>query len=121
MKERFAQIRKAEGLSQEKFGNKLNMSRTGIASIESGQSAITDRTIADICRVFNINEEWLRIGEGPMHRPPMTADNELAASIGELINSNDEFTKNFLLGYLKLSDEAKEEVKDFIRSISKFV
>lgn len=29
----------------------------------------SDRTIADICREFNVSETWLRTGEGEMFQP----------------------------------------------------
>lgn len=121
MNDRFKQIRKDQRLTQADYGKKLNMSRTGIASIENNQCSITDSTISDVCRVFNVNENWLRNGSGPMYRPIMDTDNLLASQIGDLINSDDEFIKNFILEYLKLSDSGKEDVKNFIKNVSKFI
>lgn len=42
------------------------MKRNTIASYEVGLLKPSDRTIADICRIFDINETWLRTGEGQM-------------------------------------------------------
>lgn len=66
MKERIKIIRKNENLTQEQFANKINLKRSTIVMYEKGEREITDRTIADICRVFTINEEWLRYGTGEM-------------------------------------------------------
>lgn len=48
------------------MANKINLSQTHISALEKGTKRITDRLIADYCRVFNISEEWLRTGEGEM-------------------------------------------------------
>ena len=32
--------------------------------MEKGKRNITNRTIRDICKEFNVNEEWLRYGTG---------------------------------------------------------
>lgn len=107
-------------ISQEEFGAKIGVSRFSISNYESGKRSLTDRVITDICREFSVNETWLRNGGGPMIRPPKTIDNMIMEEIAKLVKSDDEFVKNFILEYLKLSDEAKQEVKGFIKNISKF-
>ncbi len=55
------------GLSQEEFGKRIGIeSRGHISSLENGVKNITDRIINDVCREFNINEEWIRTGKGEM-------------------------------------------------------
>ena len=107
-------------ISQEEFGAIIGVSRFSISNYESGKRSLTDRVITDICREFSVNETWLRNGDGPMIRPPKTIDNMIMEEIAKLVKSDDEFVKNFILEYLKLSDEAKQEVKGFIKNISKF-
>ena len=45
-------------LNQDEFSKKIGISRSNVANIEVGRINITDRTISDICREFNINEKW---------------------------------------------------------------
>jgi len=59
-------IRKYLGLNQEDFGGRLGISKTAISKIEKGVNNVSDRLILSICREFNINEEWLRTGQGEM-------------------------------------------------------
>ena len=66
MNERIIELRKALGLSQSEFGEKLGMARTSISSIEVKKTIVTDRTIISICTIYNVNEEWLRTGVGEM-------------------------------------------------------
>lgn len=64
MKSRIKEIRKENKLTQQAFGSLLNLSQSTIESIEAGRRAVTGRVVSDICRQFNINEEWLRTGSG---------------------------------------------------------
>lgn len=66
MNERIALVRKSLGLTQEKFAEQVGLSRNFMWMIESGTRVPSDRTISDICREFNVNETWLRTGEGEM-------------------------------------------------------
>lgn len=66
MNDRIKEIRKSEGLTQVEFAKRIGLSRNYIGLIEIGKRAPSDRTIFDICRVFSVNEKWLRTGEGEM-------------------------------------------------------
>lgn len=79
MEERIKFIRNQAKMTQTEFGEKLNIKKSTVAAYEVGAREITDRTIADICRVFNIREEWLREGVGDMKADtPATVAEELA-------------------------------------------
>ena len=67
MKERLVLIREKAGLSQSKFAEKINVSRNFISLVENGNRELSDRTIKDICSTFDINEEWLKTGNGSMN------------------------------------------------------
>ena len=54
MNERIKQVRQTVGLTQSAFATALGLSRNYIAMIEIGQRDPSDRTIADICRVYNV-------------------------------------------------------------------
>ena len=55
MIKRIIEIRKENGLSQEKFAEKLNLSRNFITQVETGKKNFSDRTIIDICESFFVN------------------------------------------------------------------
>ena len=67
--DRIFKVRKFLKLSQADFGEKIKLSPNFIWLMEKGQREPSDRTISDICRVFGINEVWLRSGNGEMMRP----------------------------------------------------
>lgn len=108
-------------LTQDEFSKKLNISRANVANIESGRVSITERTVQDICRIFSINEDWLRFGHGDIERPPMGKGNELVELIADLVQTDDDFSKQFIIEYLKLSDDEKEVIKKIMRNVKEYL
>nr|UVN04778.1 MAG: helix-turn-helix domain protein [Bacteriophage sp.] len=68
--DRIIEIRKEENLSQEEFGKKIGLSRSIIGCYEKNIRNVSDRTIRDICSNFNVNEDWLRTGNGDKEAIP---------------------------------------------------
>ena len=64
--ERIAEVVNMSGLRKTAFAEKINVSQSLISLICSGKTGVSDRTISDICRVFGVNEIWLRTGDGEM-------------------------------------------------------
>lgn len=117
MNERLLELRKQLGLNQAKFGEKLNLAQTTISDLEKGVRQITSRTIADICRVFNVSRLWLEEGKGPMFAPVSGTDTELMQRLSGLIKTNDEFRKNLILEYLRLDEAQAKAVEDFLFNV----
>ena len=105
MGERVKELRKALGLSGEKFGEKIGVTRSGISDIERGRNGLSDSNILAICREFNVNEEWLRTGTGEMFKD-MTLDEEIISFIGDIQwDASNTFKKRFISAIAKLSEE----------------
>jgi transcriptional regulator with XRE-family HTH domain len=69
MKERLKELRKELGLSQRVFCQALGLNQTTYASFETGERQIKEAYIKLICKVYNVNEEWLTTGTGKMFLP----------------------------------------------------
>lgn len=105
MGERVKELRKALGLSGEKFGEKIGVTRSAISDIERGRNGLSDSNILAICREFNVNEEWLRTGSGEMFKD-MTLDEEIISFIGDIQwDASNTFKKRFISAIAKLNDE----------------
>ena len=63
---RIASVIQASGLTKTAFSRKIGLSQPFVSQLANGDASPSDRTIADICREFNVNEHWLRTGEGEM-------------------------------------------------------
>lgn len=87
MKERIFHLRKELlGLSRAKFGEPIGMSDSEIKNIEYGYTELKENKIALICARYDVNEDWLRTGEGEPIRKK-TWQEEVAKYVGELLTS----------------------------------
>lgn len=118
MKNRIKQIRKAsENDSQEKFAKSLGLSRTFIAQVETGTNTFSDRTIKDICRIYKVNEEWLRTGEGEMKQP--RSDNEVIAEfVNDVMESkSDDFRKRLINALSQLNEDEWKVLEELAKKM----
>lgn len=103
MGERVKELRKVLGLSGEKFGEKIGVTRSAISDIERGRNGLSEQNILAICREFNVNEEWLRTGTGEMFKD-MSLDEEIINFIGEIQwDASNTFKKKFISAIAKLN------------------
>lgn len=118
MNERFKQIRKALGMTQDEFSSKISLSRNFIAQIESGTKTPSDRTVSDVCREFNVNEEWLRTGNGEMFVPE-TKDEQISKMLADVLKCEDsDFKKRLIVALSKMDNAGWDSLEKFIDSIA---
>lgn len=122
MNDRIRNLRKSLGLTLEKFGERLGVSKVAISRIENGINNVTDQMFKSICREFNVNEEWLRYGTGEMFSVP---EDETAAIVSDLLeDADDEFYKMVLdvvRTYQQLQPDSQEVLKNFCRQLAENV
>ena len=87
MKNRIHEVRTTLGITQQAMADQLGLKRNTVGAYEIGAVNPSDRTISDICRIYNVNEVWLRTGEGEMFTP-RTREEEIAAFFGDLLSGN---------------------------------
>lgn len=112
---RIIKIRESEGLSQERFAEKLELSRNFINQVENGKKNMSDRTISDICRKFDINEEWLRYGTGEMKIPK---EGKLSSYLAQISKGDDEFIKDLIAVYMELDQVSKDALKKIAQKMA---
>lgn len=117
MNERLKQLRKALSLSQEAFGSKLGVTGPAVSKIESGDRSLTEQMALSIIREFNVNEEWLRTGEGEMFRP-ISQEDEFMRAATELRIGKEEGAMQALIEYWKMDPAQRKLIKNFILSIA---
>lgn len=103
MYERLIKLRKHLHITQQEFADRLNISRSTVATYEVGKSNPSDAAISLICREFNVNEEWLRYGIGDMLLP--TDRNADIAKLTKLLldDESDSFKNRFISMLANLS------------------
>lgn len=89
------------------------MSKVNISRLEKGERNITDRTIADICREFNVNEEWLRTGEGEIFIEQSTENLDLIAEEYKL----SDLSKSVMAKFLAMDGENRDTILNFVKDL----
>ena len=105
MDQRIKQIRKDAGLTQGDFAKRLNISQQTVTAYETGNRVPSNAIITLMCREYDIDENWLRTGEGVMHRVH-TIEDALGDLFGAVAADDpDSFRKKVFLGLATLSPE----------------
>ena len=118
MNERINRIIQELKIKKSDFAEKLNISQAFVSQICSGVREPSDRTISDICRVFNVNRRYLEQGEEPMFLPELDPDTDFVNALLENNNSPMvDVIRAIMQGYVKLPADGKKKVDDFISSI----
>lgn len=114
--ERIKKVRKALDLTQREFGERIAMRQNSVAQVEMGRGT-SDQTIFAICREFNVNENWLRTGEGGDAAMFVlrSRDDELSAFMNELLS---EETPDFRRRLVTALSRLKPEQWDALESIA---
>jgi len=96
IKNRIYSIREALSLSQEAFGKRIGVTRSAVSNYESGGRNVTEQVIKAIIREFNVNEEWLRTGEGEMFNESDTFSLDEYAKQKALTNIEFDIMKSYM-------------------------
>ena len=118
MKERIKAIRNAVGKSQTDFAKELSVSRSAICKMESGENYPSEQTIKLVCSEFNVNEEWLRTGNGEMFIPVSKSD-LIADMMSDVLKCDEDAFKRRLISALaRLDDHGWNNLERLIDMIS---
>ncbi len=97
--ERIKILRKQLGLTQTEFGNKIGIAQGYLTNIENSRREVSLKIIKLICSVYNVNEQWLKCGEGEIFS-----------------KQNISLAKKQVLEYIdNLDDEQVKAVSSFIK------
>ncbi len=93
---RIMKVVEATGGNKSEFARKVGLTPAYISKLGKQPDAVpSDRTITDICREFNVNEEWLRTGKGEMFIPKSRTD-EITAFVGDILRDESDFRQRFI-------------------------
>ena len=118
MNERIKKLRKSLELTQQGFADRIKTSRNNIAGYEAGTRAPSEAVVSLICREFNVNENWLRTGEGEMFIKRDRED-EIAAAVHQLLSGESaEFKKRLISVLVSLKEEHWEILEDKVKELA---
>ena len=104
-------------LSQSDFGAKIGVSGAAISRLESGDRTITEQNIKSICREFNVNETWLRTGEGKMFASRGRSD-AIAQEVNRFMADHpDSFRERLISLLIRLDEKQWEVLEQYARQL----
>lgn len=119
LKDRIKKIRKELDLTQQKFADRIGIKQNTVAQYEIGRNIPIDSVISLICREFNVNENWLRTGEGDMFIE-LSRDEEIANFVGDILkDENESFKKRFISMLINLDESDWETLAKAVDLLQK--
>ena len=114
MDKQLKKLRKALGLTQQEFADKIGTGRNNIAKYETGVNEPSNAVISLICKELHVNEVWLRTGEGDMFIK-IDEDDRYSLNLGKLSMSENEFVINAINTLAETEPEKLKIVEDFMK------
>lgn len=104
MNKRLKSLRKSLGLTQSEFAERIGSVQNTITGYETGRRVPSSQVLSLIAREFNVNETWLRTGEGEMF-VPVSRDEQIASFMGELLHEESSFKCRFISMLSRLDEK----------------
>ena len=100
------------------FARAINITPAFAAQLYTGQREPSERTIADICRVFGVSKLWLDTGEGEMY-VKRDLNQEIGMMVTALMKDADEsFRKRFIAALLQVPPDGWDAIEEFVNKLS---
>lgn len=121
--QRVRELRSSLNLTLEKFGEKLGVGKTAISKIEHQERNLTEQMSLSICREFNVNEQWLRTGEGEMFRERSPSE-EIGYYVEDLLeydghgNPFYDMIVEMMKTYVELDEKSQAVIRSYFQSVS---
>ncbi len=119
--ERVNEVRKKAQLTMDQFGERLGVTKTAISYVVNGKRNLTEQMLKSICREFDVDEDWLRTGEGDMPRK-LSEEEEIAILVSGLLEDgkSDPFygvILEIIRTYNELSPASQEALRQASRKL----
>ena len=89
-----------------------------MSSYEAGRRTPSDAVIKLICEKCDVNEEWLRTGNGEMFIEK-TKDEQISEAFGDIENlGEDNFKHRLISAILKLDEDGWKTLEELVDAIS---
>lgn len=121
--ERVKQIRKSKGMTLEKFGERVGVTKQTVSRIENGVNALTEQMLLSVCREFDVNEQWLRTGEGEIFKERSPSE-EIGYYVEDLLeydghgNPFYDMIVEMMKTYVELDEKSQAVIRSYFQSVS---
>lgn len=116
MNNRISHVINLLGIKKVDFAERLGISAAYVSQVCSGDRTPSDRTISDICRIFNVDRAWLETGHGEPFRQ-QSRDEVIAEILTKAITSNSTAKDRLIRALCQLPDDLFPYAEQIIREI----
>lgn len=117
MKDRIKKIRKELDLTQQGFAEKIGTTANVLTNYETGRRNPSASVINNICKTFDVNETWLRTGEGEMF-VQRTRNQVITDFLGGLIIEDATFKKRLIEALAELDERDWESLEKLANKLT---
>lgn len=117
LNQRFKILRKSLGLTQEVFGNQLNMQRSAYTQMERAKSNPTLEIIIDVINIHKVNPRWLLLGDGDMLDAPAKNNAQNLSINGDFNNASQVMTLQDCSEQLTDKNQKIEHLRDEVKKL----
>lgn len=117
MNYRIREIRKDNNLTQTEFGERIGVKGNTVTGYEKENRIPSDAIILSICREFNVNEDWLRTGQGEKYLR-LSRKETVAAYVGKILGGKVTPLEETLIEFM--SETSPQEWEELARIINRF-
>lgn len=114
MAERIKEVRKEKKYTQAEFGKRIGVAGNTVTGYENNIRKPSDAVIISICREFNVNEEWLRTGQGEMF-----LSNDTGFLYGKALRKNNDFQMRLINAIIQLDDDELDVIEKMVEKLQK--
>ena len=112
--ERIIKLIENQKITLSQFAEALKVTPAYVSKIKKYPETVpSDRLISDICRIYHVNELWLRTGEGPMFQE-RTREIEIAEMTAAMYKADE---NDFKYQLMKLIAQLTPEQVHMLREI----
>ena len=103
--ERVKKVRKTRQLTLEKFGEKIGLKKNTMSAIETGRN-------------FEVNEIWLRTGEGGDDNmfTKVNEEDRFSINLGKLSRTENQMARNMLNAIAEADPEKLKHIEEFMKA-----
>ena len=112
---RIKQLRRLLNLSQKDFSEKLGIGLSTLSMLEINKRKVLERHINLICKVFSINEDWLRYGTEPIFKNENKDEDNILKTLEK--HGVKPYALTLIKTYIDMDDKSKEIFEKYIDTI----
>ena len=115
--DRFREVRKMLGKSQDAFASEANRTRSEISNIEYGKTVPKPEVISAVCNAHGIDRTWLETGTGDPFREK-SDEERIAEVLGGVLAGSEQSKARLIRAVANLPDELTDAAIQVIRQIA---